>query len=168
MSNKILAGVIALLVLAAGYFGWQNWQESRARDDAILVVVVDGQPVGEVGLGDLRALGGEEFSVVLRSSGKEPQENAYTGIALSRVLEEVKPGILDGRELVSVTALDGYAVAYSAEEIRQPEHIYLVWAKDGAPLAGKAQGGSGPLLVIARQDEFGQRWCKFAVQVEVR
>lgn len=168
MSNKILVGVIIILVLAEGYFAWNNWLESRERDDATLVVKLAGEAVGQIDLASMKQLGSEEFSVVLRSSGQSPRENNYTGVALSAILEAVQPDILDGREQVTVTALDGFAVVYSVKELRQPEHIYLVWARDGQPLAGKGQGDMGPLLIIARQDQFGQRWCKFATGVDIR
>ena len=168
MGNKILIVILVVLFAAVGGFAWHNWQQARDIEPAVLTVRLEGQEVGTISLTEIKQLGGQEFSVILRSSGQAPREQNYTGVPLKLVLEAVQPGMLDGKISVTVTAIDGYAVTFSANELFQEEHIYLVWAQDGQPLGDKASGGSGPLLVIPRQDEFGQRWCKFAVRVDVQ
>ncbi len=168
MGNKILIVILVLLFAAVGGFAWHNWQQARDMEPAVLTVLLEGQEVGTISLAEIKQLGGQEFSVILRSSGQAPREQTYTGIPLRLVLEAVQPEILEGRESVTVTAVDGYATTFSVDELFENEHIYLAWAQDGQPLGDKASGGSGPLLVIPRQDEFGQRWCKFAVRVDIR
>ena len=124
--------------------------------------------MGSISVEEIAALGAEEFVKVLRSSGKEPKENTYTGVPLLKVLEAVKPGLITQEVQVTVLAGDGYAVTYSGTDVLRPEHIYLVWLKDGKPLGTKANGGLGPLLVIPRRDEYGQFWCKFAIEADIR
>lgn len=166
--TKILIGVIIILALAIGVLAWANGRSVAELEPATLVVKVKGEEVGSITLEEIMELGSEDFSMVLRSSGSEPKENTYTGVALAEVLEAVQPGLVSAESQVSVRAVDGYAVVYTGEEMLHPQHIYLVWLKDGKPLGSKADGGSGPLLVIPRQHEFGQFWCKFAVEVDLR
>lgn len=167
-SNLILLGVILALAIAIGVLASINAGEVKDLEPASLVVKVNGQEIGSISLEEMVALGGEEFDITLRSSQGEPRENTYLGLPLSTILEAVDQDILSQGEQVTVRAIDGYAVAYTMEEVMQSDHIYLVWRMDGDPLGNKSDGGSGPLLVIPRQDEFGQRWCKFAVEVDIR
>lgn len=166
--NSLVIGIILVLAVAVGVLAWLNGRSLAELEPATLVIKEQGQVVGSITLEEIMALGGEEFGTVLRSSGQDPRENTYTGIPLAQVVEAVKPGLVTSQCQVSVRAIDGYAVTYTGEEVLQPEHIYLVWLKDGKPLGTKAKGGTGPLLVIPRQHEFGQFWCKYAVEVDIR
>lgn len=168
MKNKVLIAIILILAAAVVLLAWVNARRVNSLDSASLSVKVQGEEVGSITLEEIAALGGEEFAKVLRSSGKEPRENHYTGVPLAKVLEAVKPGILTSGVQVTILASDGYAVTYSGADVLRPEHIYLVWLKDGKALGTKASGGLGPLLVIPRQDEYGQLWCKFAIEADIR
>lgn len=168
MKNKGLIAIIVILAAAICILAWVNASRVGSLDSASLSVKVQGEEVGAITLEEIAALGGEEFAKVLRSSGKEPKESLYTGVPLIKVLEAVKPGSVTPGVQVTVLASDGYAVTYSGADILRPEHIYLVWLKDGKALGTKAKGGLGPLLVIPRQDEYGQFWCKFVVEADIR
>jgi len=167
-SSKILLWVIVVLVITVAVLAWLNGRSVGQLDPATLVIKEQGQEVGSITLEEITQLGGEEFSVVLRSSGADPRENQYTGLPLLEVIEAVQPGLVTEDSVVSVLASDGFATSFGGEEMVEPEHIYLVWLMDGKPLGTKANGGTGPLLVIPRQHEFGQFWCKYAVEVDVR
>lgn len=168
MKNKWLLAIILVLAIGVGLLAWFHGRRVSGMDPASLAVKVQGEEVGTISLEEIAALGGEEFPKVLRSSGKEPRENMYTGVPLSKVLDAVKPGLVTQEVQVSVMASDGYAVSYSGADVLRPEHIYLVWLMDGKPLGSKAEGGMGPLMVITRQDEFGQTWCKYAIEADIR
>lgn len=168
MKNKGLIAVVITLVLAVGVLAYINATGVGKLAEAALVLKIDGEEVASFSLEEIRELGGEQFSAVLRSSGKKPQENTYTGLPLIDVLEAMYPGAVTEEAQVSVQAIDGYAVAYSGKDLQRPGHIYLVWLKDGVELGTKSENGLGPLLVIPRLDEFGQYWCKFVVLVDVR
>lgn len=147
---------------------WANARDLGRLDPASLSVRVEGKEVGSITLEEIIALGGEEFTKVLRASGQAPQENLYTGVPLAKVLEAVIPGYLREDSTLSALAADGYSTFYSGAEVLRPEHIYLVWHRDGKKLGAKAKGGLGPLLLITRQDEYGQTWCKYLVAVDIR
>lgn len=171
MKNKALIGVITGLVLLVAVLGYLNRERLAGRqalvDDPGIVILAGGEEVATIYLAEIRELGEEEFPIVLRSSGKPPRDLVLTGVPMKAVLHEADPGLLDSVSQVVVRAIDGYTVAYTMEELLREEHLYLVYLEDGEPLSGKAGGGSGPLMVVPRQDEFGQRWCKFAVEVDV-
>ena len=166
MKNKWLLAIILVLAIGVGLLAWFHGRRVSGMDPASLAVKVQGEEVGTISLEEIAALGGEEFPKVLRSSGKEPRENMYTGVPLSKVLDAVKPGLVSQEVQVSVMASDGYAVSYSGRCLRR--NILPVWLMDGKLLGSKAEGGMGPLMVITRQDEFGQTWCKYAIEVDIR
>ncbi|MTI94399.1 MAG: hypothetical protein FH749_02770 [Firmicutes bacterium] len=167
MGNKLLIAVIVLLVVLVGVLAYINRPDVEGYEDANFTVTY-GDETTTLDLAALQQLNQSQFTKTLRSSGKEPVDNTYTGVPLSTVLQATDADILQGVEVVTVKAIDGYTVAFPVEEVLREEHLYLVWERDGEPLGTKDSGGSGPLLVIPRQDEFGQRWCKFAVEAEVR
>ena len=90
--------------------------------------------------------------------------------ALVDYIEEKVFDLLPNVGPVSYTHLDVYKrqVAYDMDELSYKDHLYLVFARDGERLAGKSSGGFGPLLLIAKQDQFGQRWCKYVTEVDVQ
>ncbi|MDY6827282.1 MAG: hypothetical protein SVV67_08965 [Bacillota bacterium] len=169
--NKILIAIIVILVLVVAVLALMNRDLLAGKqglvDNPGIAVKAGGEEVAKVYLDEIRSLGEEEFPIVLRSSGKEPRDLILTGVPLKRVLQQVDPTLLDGKEQVTVRAIDGYTVAYSMDEVLDESHLFVVYLEGGEPLGSKNEGGSGPLMIVPRKDEFGQRWCKFAVEVEV-
>ena len=166
--HKWLIFAIVALAAAAAVLIWINSRQMGQLEPATLAIRVRGEEVGTITLEEIAALGGEEFTQVLRSSGKEPVENIYTGLPLLKVLEAVKVGLVTEDVQVTVLSSDSYFSSFTAAEMEYAQHVYLVWLRDGKKLGTKGDGGLGPLLVIPRQDEFGQRWCKFVVAVDIR
>lgn len=171
MKNKLLVVVIAVLVVVVGLLAYFNRERLAGKqalvDNPGILITARGEEVATVYLDEIRQLGEEEFDIVLRSSGKPPRDLVLTGVPLQGVLRQVDPALLEEGSQVVVQAIDGYSVAYTMEEVLRDEHIYLAYLEGGRPLGSKADGGSGPLMTVPRQDEFGQRWCKFAIEVSV-
>src|SRR6056297_1410291 len=67
-----------------------------------------------------------------------------------------------------VKEVDGYTVALTAKEVKVDDNVYLVYQSDGKPLKGKKEGGTGPYRLVIKNDQFGQRWCKFVTEVNVK
>ena len=162
--------IIVVLLVAVAVLAYWNRSQLAGRqalvDDPGIAVAAGGEEVAIILLEEIRQLGEEEFTIVLRSSGQQPRELLLTGVPLKAVLQEADPSLLEADQAV-VRAIDGYSVAYTMEEILLEEHIFLVYLEDGESLGTKNDGGSGPLMMVPRQDEFGQRWCKFVVEVDV-
>jgi hypothetical protein len=70
---------------------------------------------------------------------------------------------------ITVTALDGYSITYSPEEIAEQDWI-LAWKADGKPLS---IGGRGPLWLIHSSgatpapDDVEARWIWSVFVIEV-
>lgn len=172
MKNRALVATVAVLILAVAVLAYLNQQSLRGLDQSAenpqLIISREGEKVASIDLEEMKTLGVEEIETTLRSSGSPPRDDTYRGIPLGLVLSHVDPGLLEEAGQVTARAADGYVVAYSAEELARPDHLYVIFERGGQRLKGKAQGGDGPLLLMARQDEFGQRWCKFLVEVSVK
>ncbi len=170
MKNKALIIAIAVLVLVVAVLGFLNRDQLAGKqalvENPALVLQAKGEELAVISLDQIRALGEEEFPITLQSSGKPPRDLELTGVSLKAIAYDIDPTLPDRAEQVVVRAIDGYTVAYTVEEVLMDEHIYLVYLEDGKPLGTKADGGSGPLMMVPRQDEFGQRWCKFVVEVD--
>lgn len=166
MKNKYLISIIVILVFAVfilAFLNQKNLSESLRDEDGI-VIKLDGKEKGFISLNDIKAIEEEEFIAALRG-----KESVYVGVPLKEVLKKIiDENILKNKEKVIVRALDGYVVSYSINEILEDEHVYLVYLKDGKVLGEKEEGGMGPLMTVPRKDDFGKRWCKFVVEVEVK
>lgn len=171
MKNKTLIAVIVVLVIVAGVLGFLNREQLAGRqalvDDPGVAIKSEGEEISTIYLDEIRSLGEEEFSITLRSSGKPPRDLILTGVPLKAVLHKIDPQLLESSVQVVARAIDGYTVAYTMDEVLLDDHVFLVYLEEGEPLGSKTEGGSGPLMIVPRQDEFGQRWCKFVVEVDV-
>ncbi len=99
------------------------------------------------------------FPAVVRSSGKKPVLTEYKGVEMSKLFNSLNVDI-SNVERLTFNATDGYRIILSAEEINEPNNVYLTFERDGKPLKSKKQGGNGPFQLVIRQDPFSQRWIK--------
>ena len=107
------------------------------------------------------------FSKELDTSDSGPVEHTYTGVPLKNVIKGVGINLEDKNQVV-VKAVDGYTVALTAKEVREDDNVFLVYKSDGNLLKSKKEGGTGPYRLVIRNDQFGQRWCKFVTEVNVK
>ena len=106
----------------------------------------------------------QDFSCVVRSSGKKPVEAEYRGVELSKLLKSLEIEI-EKIESISFYASDHYKVILSGEELRQPFHAFLTFERDGQLLQSQKKGGNGPYQLITRNDPFSQRWLKHVIEI---
>ncbi len=133
-------------------------------DSNDLLILTGGEQVF-VDIEYLETLKAEQFYVSTERKG-ELIEAAYTGVELNDVFKAKKID-LSGEEQIVFTAEDGFTSVVNAEEVLISSNVYVVFKKDGEPITPKSEGGTGPLEIIIRQDEFPNRWCKFLKQIEV-
>ncbi len=169
-SRLVLAGLIAGLVLTVAALAYVNHSRLALNDPdgEKLVVMECGEVAATVDKALITGMGGEEFSAVLRGGGRPPEEHGYVGIPAKEFLERQKPEILEGKKQVLFKGTDGYVAAFTVEEIKDEGNVYVVYKEDGKELKSRRMGGSGPLKIVARKDDFGQRWCKFLCEVDVQ
>jgi DMSO/TMAO reductase YedYZ molybdopterin-dependent catalytic subunit len=172
MKNRALMVIITVLAAAVGILAFLNQSNlANKQQDAVnpvLLIKVDGENTGEIDLKRIRELGGETFVVTQRSSGKAPVDREFTGVPLKEVLAAVNPDFSRKGSQIAAQASDAYVTAYSMDAVLAEENIYLVYEQDGKPLGEKREGGSGPLLLVVRQDTYAQNWCKFLAEIDIR
>lgn len=116
---------------------------------------------------DVLNLNPMEFGAIMRTSTTQATLVSFTGVELTKLLASY--GIpVEAGSTVRVNALDGYASAFTAEEVLTPENVFLCIYMNGEALKPKKEGGFGPYLVVIRNVQFAQRWCKFVEEIVVR
>lgn len=164
----IIMTVLAVVIAITAYLNKDRAQEMAAKErSAVFLIKEKGVLIKELTLEDIKAAGYEKFTAVLKTSGSEPEDHDYEGVLLRELLKA--SGIsLEGKELVAVSASDGYSIAYPVTEVLEDGKIYLVFAGDGELLKSREEGGRGPYQIIVTGDSFSNRRCKYALEADVR
>jgi DMSO/TMAO reductase YedYZ molybdopterin-dependent catalytic subunit len=161
---------ILILAVAVGIMAWLNQgdleEKKRSQEDAVLYLVY-GEEELELTFSEILALPQHEFAAVLRSSGKAPVDTTFKGVELNQILA-AKGVSLEGISQVVTFAVDGYTIALMGTEVRMADNVYVVFERDGEDLGTRESGGSGPYQLVIRQDEFGTRWNKYLMRMEVQ
>lgn len=69
--------------------------------------------------------------------------------------------------MVTVRASDGFTAMFLVSEVEDNSQVLLAYLKDGQPIQVEAQGGDGPIRLVAGSDVYANRWVKFVVNIEV-
>ena len=170
MKKPIIITLIILVVIV-GITAYLNQKEvankGLLQEKALIAIKADGQEVEQINFAFIKEQGELTFNKELDTSDSEPRDHRYTGVPLKNIITGVGIELADRQQII-VRAIDGYTVALTSTEVLADDNIYLVYKKDGQYLKGKKEGGSGPYMIVIRRDQFGQRWCKFVIEVEVK
>jgi len=161
---------IIILVLAVSVLAYFNRVDHELKQELQMnaeFIIKNAEQEFRITMGDVLNLNPVDFTATMNTSTTQPTPVEYTGVELSKLLQNYDVQITD-ESIIQVTALDGYATALNGKEVLEPENIYLSIYKNGEPLKSKAQGGDGPYLIVIRNDRFSQRWCKFVAEINVR
>jgi hypothetical protein len=107
-----------------------------------------------------------EFNANMDTSKTGPEQKSFGGVPMKLVLEDMGLSLTDAKQVV-FKAADGYSSAVTAEEAAENENVYLVYERGGQPSGAMKQGGSGPIEIVIRGDEFSQRWCKYLTEIDL-
>lgn len=116
---------------------------------------------------EICAMASVTFEKNIVSGSQADESGSFTGVPLRDILEAADEAFPEDCRSVSAAASDGFMTAFSAEELLADDSICVVWQKDGRPLEGRAEGGSGPLRIVAAEDSFGNRSVKYLVSLTV-
>lgn len=169
--NKTVVIILVFLIVIVGVTAYLNRGSIADKKEIIaktqITFLENGEEVKTFDLNYLQKQDEKTFKKELDTSETGPEMQTYTGVLLSEIIENA--GIdLNDKSQVIVKAIDGYTVALTAAEVRKDDNVYLVYKQDGEYLKGKSEGGTGPYRIVIRDDQFGQRWCKFVVEVNVK
>ena len=169
-NSLIVTGVIIGLAAAVAVLALHNRantvSKKEAQDSGVFFVRAGGEEY-TVTTNDFASLSAVELDAGYRKSGRAPETRTYRGVSFKAVLGSLGIDVSPFRS-VSFTAADGYASALSIEEAMDDTSCYIVNAMDGRPLGTKADGGSGPFMMILTRDPFSNRWCKFLLEVRLQ
>ncbi len=169
--TKIVIFIIIILGVVVSITLFLNREDTDQRKEMLssaeVKLMVSGEEIATLSMEDIQAAGVEEFEAVYDTSKTEPVMLNYTGVQLKNILEQ--NGVdLDGKETVILSAVDGYTVAYSMEEVLMDKNVYLAYAEEGELLKSREEGGSGPYVTIVVSDTFSSRRCKWLTIIEVQ
>lgn len=169
--KKVITFIIVALVIIVGltaYLNKGNVEEKEIiQKEAKLIIKNQGEEVAIADFDTIKSLGEVTFKANLDSSGKPPEEHTYTGVLLNKLLNNYGVELNENSQVI-VTAIDGYVVAYSGKEVMEDDNIYLVYKRDDEYIKSREEGGSGPYQVVVKNDQFGQYWCKYVTEIEVK
>ncbi len=170
-TTKIVIFFIIILVVVVSITLFLNREDTDERKEMLssaeVKLLVSGEEVATLSMEDIQAAEVEEFEAVYDTSKTEPVMLNYTGVQLKYIMEQ--QGVdFNEKETVILSAVDGYTVAYSMEEVLMDKNVYLTYAEEGELLKSKEEGGSGPYQTIVVSDTFSSRRCKWLTTIEVR
>ena len=157
--------VLALLAAAIAVLALIN-RPGELPESGSVAVKMNGETLRTFDLADLQSMEYVEVQKEIVSSSYGNDEGLFRGVAVSSLLEAagVKSG--DYQQAVARSE-DGFVTAFPADEI-EDGGIILVYSKNGESLGSLANGGSGPLRILAVEDEFGNRCAKYVSEIEVK
>ncbi len=169
--NKTVIISLTLLVIVVGITAFFNRADiadkQELQENAVIVLTKDGTEIKRYNLNEIQKMGEHTFNKELDTSETEPEDQTFTGVQLKGVLSNAGLEITENQQVI-VKAIDGYTVALTRREVLAEDNVYLVYKNDGKYLKGKGEGGTGPYRIVIKEDQFGQRWCKFVTEVGVK
>lgn len=166
--DRFAIGIIAIFGLVMVVLGAVNSCATDQKPEGVLEIFLNGEKVATMNATDLSALKSSTFKAVIRSSSEGTSEAEFTGVPILDIVVKAIPNIADGFKAIIVKAEDGYQTVLSKDEVQLKDNAYICFLMNGAPIKGKLQKGHGPLRLIIRNDEFGQRWVKYVNRIEIR
>ena len=164
--RNILIAAAVLIVLAAAALILSLLNRPGATEPGQLTVS-RGETEKVYAMADIKALPYVEVEKEIVSSSFDNDEGVFRGVPLRALLEDAGVGLSDAAQVV-IRSEDGFVSVCPAEEVRDSDSALLVYAKNGEPLGGLEDGGSGPFRVLMTDDEFGNRSAKYVCSLEVR
>lgn len=166
--DRMAVGIIVILGLATLVLGAVNSCATEQKLEGSLEVLLNGAKVTTLTAAEISSMKGSTFKAVIRSSSEGTSEAEFTGVPVYDIALKAVPEIEGGFKAIIVKAEDGYQTVLSRDEAMLADNAYICFLMDGAPIKGKSQKGHGPLRLIIRNDEFGQRWVKYVNRIEIR
>ena len=151
MQKKIIAVLIAALVIAAGILALVNRGNSEDKPG---MVITTGDKEITVAWDDIDA---QPFEGDLVNGKGETSHHEYTGAELGSILSDNGVELADDTQ-VTVTSEDNYSADFTGSEILESGKVYVALTDDGEMIEG-IEGGQGAQLVV-----FGDPNSKRAVR----
>ncbi|WP_461204696.1 molybdopterin-dependent oxidoreductase [Clostridium sp. DL1XJH146] len=170
-NKKTIVSIVVALVVIIGVFAFLNQdsvsEKKSLNNDAIFIVMDNGEEVQRFNMEEIRNLGETNFKANLKTNGKDPVEYEYTGVLLKTLFEEAGVSI-EEKDAVVMTAADGYATSVEMKKVMEDDNVYVAYMREGESIGTKEDGGKGPYQIIISKDQFSQYWCKYALSADAK
>lgn len=171
MSKRLLIIIVVVVLLLIILFVTMKLSQPLIeKQKEILanaeIVLIDSENKIIMNINDISNETEENFEAVLDTSTTDPTVHRYTGVELKSIFDKYNINLND-KKAVILSAVDGYSVIYSMEEVLANKNIYISYKQDGSYLKSKSKGGRGPYESIIVSDQFSNRRCKWLTKIEV-
>ncbi|MCL2695952.1 MAG: molybdopterin-dependent oxidoreductase [Clostridiales bacterium] len=160
-----VSGVLIAAAIALALLNRDNVLQKKAMQEAGTFLIAANGQEWVVSMEDLRPLS-RTVQTNAKTKNTDYEKKQFTGVSLAVLLERL--GVeYSTAETVIFSAADGYASAIPAAEAFDTENCFIVFEENGKPLGTPASGGTGPHMMIMAKDPFGQRWCKYLLEISL-
>lgn len=164
--NLIIVGIILILAIAVLVLSSINRASRSNLHEGCLKITSDSKTVADFTNDDLRNLPSVAKEMVVNTS-KGNEKHNYKGVSLLAVLQKADPDIADKYSNIVAKGMDGYTSTVSMDELLIPDNVYLMYEDNGAPMKA-LDGKAGSIQLVICSDEFGQRFTKYLVDLELQ
>lgn len=164
-SKKILIMVIALLALIIAVFSFLNRDKTGLKEGTVVIKAGD-TTIGSFTIADLQKLPAVEKKMTINSS-QGNSENEFTCVPMLAVLNSIDPGLTQKYKKIINKGVDNYTSGVDMSEVLQPDNVYIAYADHGKPLKTKT-GEDGSMRIIICNDDYGQRFTRWLVGMELQ
>lgn len=164
-AGKILVWGIGLLVLIIAVCSFLNRGQTGLREGTV-VITADGATLGSFTIDDLRKLPVVEKKIKINSAQGDT-DNEFTCAPLLALLNSIDPSLTQKYERIVTRGVDNYTSGVYMSEVLQPDNVYIAYADHGKPLQTKT-GEDGSLRIIVCNDQYGQRFTRWLVSLELQ
>ena len=159
MQKRIVASIIAVLVIAAGILAFVN--RGGIDDRSGMVITSGGKEIlvawEEVDSGD--------FSGELINGKGETSQHDFTGAELNSLLRT--NGVeVSADAIITVTSEDNYAAELTGAEVLESGKVYVALTDNGKQIEGIEGGQGGQLIVFG--DPNSKRAVKYLKTIELK
>lgn len=172
MNKRSIIVISIIVILAASIFISLNMNKQSIKvQKEILekaeIILTDGHNEIVLNKELIKQSGEEKFEAILDTASTEPKKHSYGGVQLKNILKDNNMN-LENKTTVIISAVDGYSVAYSIDEVLTEQNIFIAFMEDEKYLGSREDGGRGPYESIVVSDLFSNRRCKWITKIEVK
>ncbi|MBQ3392568.1 MAG: hypothetical protein IJG52_04050 [Lachnospiraceae bacterium] len=159
MQKRIVALIIAVLVIAAGILAFVN---KGGIDDRPGMVITSG---GKEILVAWEEVDSGDFSGELINGKGETSQHDFTGAELNSLLRT--NGVeVSADAIITVTSEDNYAAELTGAEVLESGKVYVALTDNGKQIEGIEGGQGGQLIVFG--DPNSKRAVKYLKTIEIK
>ena len=138
------------------------------KDTNTLTISVNGEAVHQYKLSEIKQMEAIILDKTIVSAKHNDESGEFKGVLLKDILNQVDENLLKDHSRVLTKAEDGFTSAFYSDEIEEEGNVLVVYEKDGEDLGTREAKGTGPLRIIVKNDEFGNRSTKYLNNIDFR